>query len=301
MYALATNRQDIAGLWEVGVATSLTVNKLTQEHEAEVLDFLSERPAYTFCLVGFIQSNGLTGPHNRGTFYACRDESGQLEGVALIGHFILFETRTNAAIENFARLAQDSQRGYMVLGEQEQVETFWTYYAEGGQAPRLNCRELLLELRPPIEVRDPVPGLRLAALDDVDLIGPAHAQIAFDESGVDPSKVDPAGFRQRCARRIELGQTWVWIEDGRLIFKADVITDTPAVIYIEGVWVNPQDRDKGIGSRCMSQLGSRLLMRSRSICVLVNENSVGARASYTKAGYKLIGRYDTIFLKQEVN
>lgn len=179
-------------------------------------------------------------------------------------------------------------------------EVFWSYYADGGQAPRLFCRELLLEQCWPIEVRETVPGLRLATLDDLDLIVPAHAQSAFDESGVDSLQVDPEGFRQRCARRIELGQTWVWIENGRLIFKAEVLTDTSAVIYVEGVWVDPQDRGKGFGSDCMSQLGRNLLVRSSSVCLLVNEKSEGARACYKKAGYKLVGYYDTIFLKQHV-
>lgn len=303
MQVQVAKRQGVANgsTWAPGAASiTLTVHRLTHEDEPEVLAFLAKRPVHTFGMVGFISANGLVSPHNRGTFYACRDEADQLQGVALIGHYILFETRMEAAIEVFARLAQECRSAHMVLGQQDNVETFWTCYADGGQSPRLNCRELLLELRWPIEVRDTVAGLRLATLDDLDLIVPAHAQSAFDESGVDPNQVDPAGFRQRCSRRIELGQTWVWIEGGRLIFKAEVITDTSAVAYLEGVWVDPQDRGQGIGSNCMSQLGRDLLTRSSSVCLLVNENSEGARACYKRAGYKLIGYYDTIFLKQQV-
>lgn len=279
----------------------VTLKKLAAEDEAEVLEFLSERPAHTFGMVGFIRSNGIVSPYNRGEFYGCRDHEGNLEGVALIGHYILFETRTNAAIEAFARLAQECRMSHMLLGEQDKVEPFWSYYSDGGQAPRLYCRELLFELRRPLEGREPVAGLRLASLNDLDLIVPVHAQIAFDESGINPLEADAERFRERCARRIELGHTWVWVEDGKLVFKAEVVTDTPQVLYLEGVWVDPQQRGKGIGLRCMSQLSRILMQRTASICLLVNEKSQGAQAFYRSAGYKFIGSYDTIFLRREAH
>jgi len=280
---------------------AVIVKKLTAEDEGEVMAFLRERPVHTFGMAGFIRSNGVVSPHNHGEFYECRDANGELQGIALIGRYILVETRTDAAVEAFAHLAQDCRTAHMLLGEQEQVETFWSYYADGGQTSRLYCREYLFEQRRPVEGKATVPGLRLATIDDLDLIVPAHARIAFEESGVDPLQVDPEGFRQRCARRIELGQSWVLIEDGRLIFKAEVVSDTPEIIYLEGIWVDPLERGKGIGSRCMSQLSRSFLMRSSSVCVLVNEKFKSAQAFYKKAGFKFISHYDTIFLKQQVH
>ena len=277
----------------------VVIERLASEHETEVLEFLGERPSHTFGMCGFIRSNGLVSPHNRGTFYACRDEAGQLQGVALIGHFILFESRSDEAIEAFARLAQDHPNAHMLLGEQEKVDTFWHYYSDRGQDARLNCRELLMEKRWPVAVEEAATGLRLATLDDLDLVVPAHAQSAFDESGVNPLETDPEGFRKRCARRIEHSQTWVWIEKGKLIFKADVITDTPEVIYLEGVWVDPEERGKGYGLRCISQLTQELLKRTKAVCLLVNENFRAAQQLYRKAGYRFVSYYDTIYLKRE--
>ena len=279
----------------------LTVEELRAEQETEVMEFLGERPGHTFGMAGFIRSNGLVSSHNRGSFYACRDKDGQLQGVALIGRYILFETRSDAAIVAFARLAQNCRTAHMLLGEQAKVETFWNYYAGSGQAARLYCRELLLEQRWPIEVRQTAPGLRLANMDDLDLVVPAHAQTALDESGIDPLAADREGFRRRCARRIEQGQTWVWVEDGRLMFKAEVLTDTPEVAYLEGVWVDPAERGKAVGLRCMSRLTGELLSRSRSVCLLVNGRFEAAQRFYKKAGYKVISHYDTIFLKKEVD
>jgi uncharacterized protein len=279
----------------------LVVEELTAEREAEVMEFLGERPSYTFGMTGFIRTNGLVSSHNHGIFYGCRDNDGQLQGVALIGRYILFETRSDAAIEAFARLAQACRDAHILLGEQDGVSTFWNHYGDGGQEARLYCRELLLEQRRPVEFGEPVRGLRRATLDDLDLVVPAHAQTAFDESGIDPLKENPEGFRQRCARRIEQGQTWVLVEQGRLMFKAEVLTDTPEVAYLEGVWVDPAERGKGVGLQCISYLTTELLSRSGSVCLLVNERFQGAQRFYEKAGYELVGHYDTIFLKQVVH
>lgn len=301
MYPLAKINADDANSQMIRFTENepLKVESLTAEDEAEVMAFLGERPSHTFGLCGFIRSNGLVSPHNRGNFYACRDNDGQLQGVALIGHFILFETRSDAAIEAFARLAQSHSGAHMLLGEQDKVEAFWHYYADGGQDARLFCRELLLEQRWPVAVEKETAELRRAMIDDLDLIVPAHAQSAFDESGVNPLDVDPEGFRQRCARRIEQGRTWVWVDEGKLMFKAEVITDTPDVVYLEGVWVDPTERGKGHGLRCISQMSRGLLMNTNAVCLLVNEKFQAAQRLYRKAGYKLIGYYDTIFLNQE--
>jgi uncharacterized protein len=282
-------------------ASTLAVSKLSAREEEEVLGFLLEQVERTFGMIGFIRSNGIVSPHNRGTFYACRNPEGELEGVALIGHATMFEVRSDAAIIEFARIAQECADVFMLFGEQEDVRTFWSYYSDHGEQQRLYCRELLFEHRSPVERSEAVAGLRLATVDDLELIVPVHARTAYEESGINPLDVDPDGFRKRCARRIEQGKTWVWIENGKLIFKAEVITDSPDVIYLEGVDVHPDERGKGYGLRCISQLTDMFLERTRSVVLLVNEKNRDARRFYEKAGYGLIGYYDTIFLQQQIN
>jgi predicted GNAT family acetyltransferase len=264
----------------------------------EVLDFLAARPVHTVGMAGLVRDNGLVSPHNRGTFYACRDRRGRLEGVALIGHAVLVEARAEGAAAAFARLAQRHPNAHMILGEGHTVELFWNHYAGGGQEPRRLCRELLLEQHWPVEVREAVSDLRLATPDDLETLLPVHAQMAFEESGVDPLAADPEGFRARCALRVERGRTWVARSRGRLLFKADVVADTPEATYVEGIYVAPAARGRGYGLRCLSQLTRSLLRRSASVCLFVNEQNAAARAFYQRAGYRQLGVYDTIFLKQ---
>jgi uncharacterized protein len=277
---------------------TVTTTELTDEERNEVLAFMAERPTHTVCIAGLIRDNGLVSPHNRGTFYGCRNSEGRLEGVALIGHATLIEARTQAALREFALIAQTYPRTHMILGEKNMVEQFWNYYADEGQEMRLACRELMFEVRHAMQVREELTGLRRATLGDLDMIAPVQAGLAEDESGINPLKVDPEGFRARCARRIEMGRTWVLVENGKLIFKADIQADTPDVIYLEGVWVNPSERGKGIGRKCMRQLCRDLLTRTRAVCVLVNEENTRAHTFYRMCNFKVRGVYDSIFLQQ---
>src|SRR6266853_5459025 len=156
-------------------AISEQIELLTGEHKAEALAFLAVRPLHTVYLAGSILDNGVVSPLNRGSFYGYRNHDGLLEGVALIGHATLFEARSDEALAAFARLAQKCSQTHLLLGEMERVEHFWKRYAAGGQTPRAMCRELLLELRFPVEVKKPVRGLRQATLEDLALVLPVQA------------------------------------------------------------------------------------------------------------------------------
>ena len=279
---------------------NVTVNlvELTEDHRNEVFAFLAERPVDTVCLAGFIRDNGLVSPHNRGTFYGCRNSEGRLEGVALIGHATLIEARSQRAMEEFGLLAQGFHRTHIVLGEKDKIEQFWTYYGDAGQEMRLACRELLFELRRAMTVKDEIEGLRRATLADLEIVAPIQAAMAEEESETNPLATDPEGFLARCKRRIEMGRVWLLQENGKLMFKADIQADTPDVVYLEGVWVNPSERGKGIGRQCLRQLCQQLLSRTKSVCVLVNENNQRAHTFYRMCNFKMRGVYDSIFLAQ---
>ena len=275
---------------------TFSLQLLVKGEEAEALNFLATHPVQNVIMSSLIRDNGFESGLNRGNFYACRDARGELTGVALIGHHVLFAGRCAETIGAFARHARAQRDAHIILGDREAVGQFWAGYAQAGESPLLVQRELLLEQKWPIAVREFVPGLRLATPADIEQIARAHAQMAFDESRIDPLEADREGFLARIARRVEQGRVWVWIEDERLIFKTDIFSHTPEVIYLEGVYVNPSERGKGYGLRCLSQLSRELLLRARSLCLLVNEQNEPARAFYQRAGYKVHSHYDMIYL-----
>jgi len=275
---------------------SMKVMPLDNSCKNEVLAFLNQRPTHTFMMEGLIRDNGLESHFNRGTFYGTRNGQGRLEGVALAGEIAMIEAHTEAALAALAHQTQKTQDIYLIIGDQEQIGRFWDYYETAGQPLRLYCRELFFELRRPEQAHKSMPALRQATFDELEQLMAAHAQMAWEESGVNPLEVDPQGFRQRCARRVQQGRTWVHLEAGRLIFKADVISATPQTMYLEGVYVAPENRLHGYGVRCLSALSRQLLTQTKSTCVLLNEQNRAAQALYRKAGYQARGIYDTIFL-----
>jgi predicted GNAT family acetyltransferase len=274
-----------------------SVELLSDSAQDEVLAFLQRRPIHTAIIAGIIRDNGLASRFNRGTFYGYRNSIGQLEGVALIGHATLIETVSDRALQAFAETAQDCTTAHMIMCEEDRIDKFWAYYAPAGKEMRFACRELLLELRWPVDVSSQLYKLRMATPQDLELVIPVHAELAQAESGLDPREKDPIGFASRCARRIEQGRTWVLTEGTKLLFKADVITETPDTTYLEGIWVNPDVRRHGYGRVCMSQLARMLLWRTKSICLFVNDENEEAQAFYKQEGYHHRSVYDTIFLK----
>ena len=279
------------------LAGNQQIQPLDNEHRADVLSFLAARPLHTFIMTSWIQDNGLASSFNRGTFYGCRNAEDQLEGVALVGHITLFETENDAALAAFARLTKNCPSAHAVLGRAEKIDRFLSYYTQGPIKPRLVCYESLFQKRMPASV-ETVPSLRLARAEELELVAPIHAQTAFAESGVNPLEVDPAGFRQRCARRIQQGRVWVALEDGQVKFKADIVSDTANVIYLEGVYVSASHRGNGYGARCMNQLTNHLLERTESVCLLVNQTNSAAQACFRRAGYQFREYYDTLYLRQ---
>src|SRR5438552_2108809 len=116
------------------------IHPLNNRHREEVLNFLDTRPVHTFIMSSWINDNGLVSSFNRGIFYGCRDTQGALEGVALIGHITLFETKSNAALTAFAKLTQSCASPHAVLGEGKKISRFRSdFTTNGGTPPRIIC------------------------------------------------------------------------------------------------------------------------------------------------------------------
>lgn len=272
------------------------LNSLREEERIEVMEFLNIRPVHTVVMASLIRDNGIENELNRGTFYGYRNDAGELEGVALIGHSTLIEARTESAMAAFARKAKaDRTPINLIMSERDAALDFWEYYA-GNAKPRLNFTELLFETSFPLLVQDCEREIRLAQHEEIDEIAEAHAEVVFIESGRDPLATDREGFIRRVARRIEMGRTFVVYEAGRLIFKADIVAETDGIVYLEGIYVAPELRGQGIGARCLSKLNLMLLERADRICMLSNERFKGAHRSFEKAGYRVTGRCTTLFV-----
>ena len=293
--ALTMMRQDFTADLEPAMDGG-GIREICRSDQTEVVEFLSARPMHTAFMAGLIHDNGVVSPQNRGSFYGSRNRFGQLEGVALIGHATMLETHTEDTLVAFARIARNCQSPHLIRGEQTAISTFWKYYGDGAQPPRLVTRELLYVLTE-LPAQPEIENLRPATMEELEQIATVNSAMAFEEGGISPLHRDPNGFRQRIAHRIEQGRIWAYFRDEQLIFKADVVSETPEIAYLEGVYVNPEERRHGHGLRCLTELCARLLGGSKMICLTANERNKSAAALYVKAGFKFESDYETIYLR----
>ncbi|MCY7374411.1 MAG: GNAT family N-acetyltransferase [Pyrinomonadaceae bacterium] len=270
---------------------------LTKTDKEEVLSFLKIRPVHTVVMTSFIRDNGMENTDNRGKFYGYRSLAGKLEGVALIGHTTLIEARSDDSLTAFAVVARQSETPiHIMMADGKTIETFWRHFTGDNRPARKVCTELLFELNFPFFVQNCDWDVRVANADELEQIAVAHDEVAFIESGVSPLLKDRAGFLKRCLKRIEKGRTFVVFENGKLIFKADIVAETSDVVYLEGIYVAPEYRGKGIGSSCLSKLGQQLLEKVENVCLLTNVEFTGAHRSFVKAGFKNTDCCQTIFV-----
>jgi len=272
------------------------VIKLRNQNQDEVLGFLAARPVHTVVMTSFINDNGVESDLNRGEFYGYRNEQGKLDGVALIGHTTLLEARSQDSLKAFAYVARTSKTPiHIVMSDGTVTETFWKYYSGGSQEPRLSFTELLFELSFPVLIQKCEWTIRHATMDELELVAEAQAEVAFLESGVDPMVNDRDGFLKRVERRIEQKRIFVVVENGELVFKADIIAETSDAIYLEGVYVSESYRGRGVGSSCLASLSRSLLNRVSHISLLSNVSFHGAHKSFVKAGFKNTDECTTLF------
>lgn len=273
------------------------VCRLNSDDTGEVITFLARKPVHTVAMVSMIVDNGIESPLNRGNFVGYRNDDGELEGVALIGHTTLVEARSDESLKAFAFAARSSTTPiHLIMSSDDNAQRFFNYYGSGSLLPRLVCTELLFATSFPFPVQGCEWEVKTAEPHQINEIARAHAEVAFIESGVDPMSRDPKGFLERVMRRIEKGRTFVVHDGDRLVFKADIISEASDVIYLEGIWVSPEYRGQGNAAKCLSKLSLYLLERASAISLLSNVDFPHAHRSFIKAGYQEQGSCTTIFL-----
>jgi ribosomal protein S18 acetylase RimI-like enzyme len=184
----------------------------------------------------------------------------------------------------FARAAA-SAKSRMIIGEERAVGELWDAARRRFRSPR--------EDRPgqPVYVLDEASddgatGLREATPADLDLLLPACAAAHEAEIGIDPLATDPDGFRWRTQAQIGDGRSWLWEEDGTILFKAEASAWTPEAVQLQQVWVDPAVRRQGFATRGMRDLCRRLLGRVPRVCLFVRAENIAAIRLYDSIGMR---------------
>ena len=143
---------------------------------------------------------------------------------------------------------------------------------------------------PPLVPPDPL--VRRVRPDEIDILWPACVAMFTEEVGVSPVTGDGgASYRARLEQLIRSGRAFARIENGQVIFKAEIGAVTPQVCQVQGVWVRPQSRGQGLAAPGMAAVVAEA---ARSIAPLVslyvNDFNAPARAAYRRVGFTETGR-----------
>jgi ribosomal protein S18 acetylase RimI-like enzyme len=257
------------------------VARLVDPELDRILEFCSRDPVERVFLED-VARRGL------GRFVALADD-GRLDALCHVGVNVVPSGRGCGV---FADLAA-AGRPRMIIGEERAVAELWAQI--GGRLPRAR------DDRPgqPVFTIDEAPeagdtGLRQATMDDLELLVPACAAAHREEIGIDPLVRDPAGFRWRTRAQIEEGRSWVWADQGTILFKAEASAWTPSAVQIQQVWVDPEARGRGHAQRGMRDLCRLLLERVPAVCLFVRPENATAIRVYEAIGMRRTHSYRSL-------
>jgi len=171
----------------------------------------------------------------------------------------------------------------MLIGEARAVSELWEAARSELPRPREDRPG-----QPVFVIREPPAsgdtGLRPASLDDLELLMPACAAAHEQELGIDPLRRDAEGFRWRTRSQIEEERSWLWVEDGVILFKAEASAWTPGAVQLQQVWVDPQVRRRGYGARGLADVCRLLLEKVPAVCLFVRAENDAAISLYEAIG-----------------
>lgn len=248
-------------------------------------------------------------------FVASRVESMGLEswrlGGDLIGFFVGRELRaalfvganivpigpTEQAGQLFAdQLRSVGRRSSSMVGPAEQVLALWTQLQpHWGTAREVRADQPLMRIDgPPAVTGDPL--VRNATPEDLEILLPACIAMFTEEVGLPPFPSGAgAAYRSRVADLIRSGRSYVRIEQGRVEFKAELGAVARDVCQVQGVWVAPECRGRGISVGGMAAVVAAARARhSPTVSLYVNGYNKPARATYERVGFEQVGTFATV-------
>jgi predicted GNAT family acetyltransferase len=204
---------------------------------------------------------------------------------------------TPTALEHFAhRAVAMRRRCATIVGPSEDVEAMWRIIEPHWSRPREirpHQPHLQIASAPLVE---PDPAVRRTTTADLDVLYPACVAMYAEEVGVSPEAGGGGDlYRARVAQLIAKGWSFARIEDGRVVFKAEVAAASPYACQVQGVYVDPARRGEGLATAGMAAVVKMALADIAPVVSLyVNDHNEAARRAYASVGFEQSALFTTI-------
>jgi uncharacterized protein len=221
----------------------------------------------------------------------------QLEALCWSGAHVTPVLAGPPAVAAFADLLAGQPRTCSsIMGDAPAVLDLWQRLQPvWGSARQVRASQpLLLADAPPVAAAD--PDVRLARPDEIEILWPAAVRMYTEEVGISPLAEDGGrAHRARVANLVRTRRSYVKVADGEVIFKADLAAISRHTAQIQGVWVAPAWRQRGVGTAAMAAVMNEVLRRvAPTVTLYVNDYNVPARRVYHRCGFRQVGAFATV-------
>lgn len=276
-----------------------TARLLDEGDEAAVHRLLATDPVAACVLAARVETAG-TAPASLGAPLWGFGDGAELEAVCLAGANLIPFAAPGAEVAAAAAFADRARRAgrrcSTIVGPAASVAPLWDLLgAQWGPARDHRPRQPLLAIDGPAAVAAE-PHVRPVRPAELDTLLPAAVAMFTEEVGVSPLRIDGgAGYRARVAELIRGGQSLAWIEGNEVIFKAEIGAVSRAACQVQGVWVAPQHRGRGIGTAGTAAVVEYARTALAPVVSLyVNDFNTTARAAYQRVGFREVGQYASV-------
>jgi uncharacterized protein len=243
-----------------------------------------------------VESSGLD-PWRLGAEMWGHIADGTLEALCYAGANLVPVNAGPAAVEAFAeRARRHGRRCSSIVGPHQMVAPLWRLLEPSWGAARdvRPDQPLMVTSSPPLI--DPDPLVRLVRPDELDILLPASIAMFTEEVGVSPVAGDGGAlYRARVSELVHNRRSFARIEDGRIVFKAEVGAATRAACQIQGVWVEPSQRGRGLSVAGMAAVVDECLRSiAPAVSLYVNDFNTPARAAYERVGFTTVGTFMSV-------
>jgi predicted GNAT family acetyltransferase len=199
------------------------------------------------------------------------------------------------AIGAFVEVAGRHRGSQSIMGESAMVLPFWEALCKRWGKAYSQVREVRPSQPLMTLVGEPsVPGspeVRELSWNDYDSYLEAAKAMYSEEVGPLPPGDGYAGY---CRWLISNGNAYGVVHDGKVIFKADVGTSALGVGQIQGVWLEPSLRGRGLSIPYMAAAATLALRKHPTLSLYVNDFNLPAISCYRHIGFKQVGELATV-------
>jgi len=136
--------------------------------------------------------------------------------------------------------------------------------------------------------------VRRVTLDQWNAYTDAAVKMYTEEIGVSPVQGNPAGYRFYVRQLITSGRAFGIFDRDRVIFKADLGSVSGSVCQVQGVWLDPALRGRGLAAPAMAAVVQLARTMVPTVSLYVNDYTLPARATYARVGFTEVGEFATV-------